>query len=375
MEEEGPWPKGLLARERDRLALEVLEGRLAPGHFSGCLSEVADRFLEHLLREALKTCGAGSHSSAGYALVAVGGYGRGELAPRSDLDVLLLHEKRRRVQQLAESIWYAVWDSGLRLDHSVRTPKEVASVATSDLRAMLGLLDGRLVAGDRELAENTLQSVAEIWRAHHPRLLPELGSAGHERRRRFGDLPFLLEPNLKESSGGLRDLEMLALAARALPKLAGFIRPPELDSAKELLASTRVVLHARTGNDGDRLALQEQDEVAAVLGYADADALMAALAEAGREVMWASGDGWLRIHSALLGPAGRGGGREMALGHGVVLRDGEIALAGDADVRGDPTLLLRLATAAAERRLPIAASAFERLEARRSERPELPEPW
>lgn len=153
----------------------------------------------------------------GVALVAVGGYGRNELCPGSDLDVTLLHQRRHNVRDVADRIWYSVWDSGIRLDHSVRTPREAMSVAREDQRALLGLLDGRLIAGDGELAAGLLSGVAEWWRTHARELLPALASAGRERHARFGEVAFLLEPDLKESAGGLRDLEALALAARAVP--------------------------------------------------------------------------------------------------------------------------------------------------------------
>ncbi len=83
----------------------------------------------------------------GLALLAVGGYGRSELCPHSDLDVVLVHRQRRDIATVADSVWYPVWDEGVHLDYSVRTPAEALAMASKDLRVQLGLLDGRIVAG------------------------------------------------------------------------------------------------------------------------------------------------------------------------------------------------------------------------------------
>ncbi len=98
-------------------------------------------------------------------MVAVGGYGRRELCPGSDLDVVLVHWGVKDVKSVAERLWYPVWDAGVGLDHSVRTVKEAVAVASEDLKAALGLLDARLVAGDAELAADlTQETFLDAWR-------------------------------------------------------------------------------------------------------------------------------------------------------------------------------------------------------------------
>lgn len=102
----------------------------------------------------------------GVTLLAVGAYGRRELCPASDLDLVLLHDGRRGrdVGALANRVWYPIWDSGFRLDHSVRTPDQARAIADTDVKAALGLLDGRVVAGDRDLGERLVARIAEEWR-------------------------------------------------------------------------------------------------------------------------------------------------------------------------------------------------------------------
>ena len=153
----------------------------------------------------------------GAALVAVGGYGRRQLSPGSDLDVVLLHDGSRdakAISELADSIWYPIWDAKVKLDHSVRTVAEARSVALEDLAVVLGMLTARHIAGDPQLTESLRSVVLADWRKNAPRRLPELRAMREERRERHGELAYRLEGDLKECTGGLRDADSLrAIAA------------------------------------------------------------------------------------------------------------------------------------------------------------------
>ncbi len=239
------------------------------------------------------------------ALVAVGGYGRRELCPGSDLDVVLVHKggaTGRVVKSVAERIWYPVWDVGVGLDHSVRTVKEALAVAGADLKAALGLLDARFVAGDADLAADLADRARTQWRKASQRWLPALSEAVEARHGQFGEVAFLLEPELKEGRGGLRDVNALQAAALATPVVDLGGEPVGL--AHDTLLGVRVELHRRTGKALDRLLLQEQDGVAEALGHPDADSLMAAVSAAARTVAWTSDDAWRRVASARAGPRG-----------------------------------------------------------------------
>ncbi len=299
----------------------------------------------------------------GIALLAVGGYGRSELAPGSDLDLLLIYDRRGPIKPVADGIWYPIWDSGLHLDHSVRTPKEVRSAMDADTKVALGLLDGRRVAGDANLAEAVLRRALEQWKTRATRWLPAVDEVTRVRHERYGDLAFLLEPDLKESRGGHRDLHLLRSLSRVVPILAGVLDDPGLGRAADTVVAGRVELHRATGRSTNALLLQDQDAVAAALGYADADALMAALADAGRSLAWVNDDGWRRLESWLAGPPGRAGGRDHPLEPGLVLRDGEVSLVADAPAAADTSLALRTAAASAELDKPMARSTLDRLAA------------
>ncbi|MDI3420861.1 [protein-PII] uridylyltransferase [Streptomyces luteolus] len=348
------------------------------------LAELTDRWLAGLFGDA--------GAQRGVSLVAVGGYGRGELSPRSDLDLLLLHDGSAEpgaVAALADRLWYPVWDLGLDLDHSVRTPAEARKTAAEDLKVQLGLLDARHVAGDLGLTASLRTTVLADWRNQAPRRLPQLRELCEERAVRQGELQFLLEPDLKEARGGLRDAT--ALRAVAASWLADAPRAG-LAEARRRLLDVRDALHLTTGRATDRLALQEQSQVAGELGLLDSDALLRQVYEAARTLSYASDVTWRevgrvlrarsarpRLRSLLGGRGGRGGrgsGRpepeRTPLAEGVVEQDGEVVLARAARPDRDPVLPLRAAAAAAQAGLPLSPHAVRRLAT--AGKP-LPTPW
>ncbi len=302
-------------------------------------------------------------------LLAVGGYGRGGMSPSSDLDLLVVHDGRARdVGRLADALWYPIWDSGIGLDHSVRTLKELRSAMESDIKVALGLLDARVVAGDANLGAAALRSVTQAWKDRSKRWLAETDELVKSRHERYGDLAFLLEPDLKEARGGLRDAQLLRSLSRVEPTLEPIVSATGMSRAEETLHATRVELQRGSANSSNVLLLQDQDRVALRRGFVDprggpdADALMAAVAGAARTVAWDSDDAWRRINAALSGPKRRP--QTVGLEPGIVVRDGEVGLLRAADPAIDPSLALRLAAASAEQDLPMAAAALDRLSKR-----------
>jgi [protein-PII] uridylyltransferase len=307
----------------------------------------------------------------GVALVAVGGYGREELSPQSDIDLLLLHDGRPDIASIAERVWYPIWDEGLKLGHAVRTTKEAMTLAADDLDTATALLSSRCVAGDQGLVEDLATKARSLWQKRAKRWLTETSARVRERHAQFGEVAFLLEPDLKEGRGGLRDVHGVqwAEAARTV-MLEG--DDANLAEAYEMLLGARVELHRRTGRPGDRLVLEEQTAVASALGYNDADELMRDVSAAARRIAWTSDEVWLRIDSSLAGPFQRRISRDRDLGGGIVLREGVVELRAEVDVSNDQLAPLRVAAAAAGHNTRIERRTLDRL-ARSA--PALPDPW
>ena len=326
------------------------------------LSQGVDLWLSELFDQAI-----GTHKtwSQDFALVAVGSCGRRELGASSDLDLVLVHVDAVTPELVAEKLWYPIWDSGVNVDHSVRTIAGARAIASTDVKAFTGLLDARHIAGNEELTLELRGVIAHDWRATAKKSLPELFELVAERRRNFGELFQLIEPNIKESYGGIRDATILNhLSATWLVDLPH----TEWQKARSFLLDVRDAL-AVTAN-GDRLHMQSQQAVAAELGLADPEELLRHTYLAGRKIAYTSELTWYRINQLLahekpgfrsLVPRLRGGSQRVRepLAEGVVDGGGEITLARSADLFGDPGLLLRVAGASAATQKPIAPMVLE----------------
>ena len=300
------------------------------------------------------------------ALVAVGGYGRGELAPFSDLDIMLIHDGAKNIDDLASKIWYPIWDSGLKLGHSVCTVKQATELAKSELDAATALLSVRLLAGDESLANELSIEGVKTWKAGASNRLPQLMQRVRDRQQDSGEVAFLLEPNLKEGYGGLRDIHALMWAEAAGVEISRSDRDA-LDAGRDVLMAVRVALHRHVGRAVEVMHLEDQDAVASLCGYRNADALVAALSNAGRSVSWVGDEVWARVASAKTKPVA-----DQLLAPGVILHLGEIHLDETVDPATDPTLLLRVAASAARHKARIDRPTLDRLA---QSCPPMPSPW
>lgn len=312
------------------------------------------------------------------AIAAVGGFGRGELSPGSDLDILIIHRGTLSEEDLSSfvnKILYPLWDKKIKVDHSVRTRSEVREVAEADLKVILGLLDIRLVCGSASLVAEVQIDALDEWRKNSKRRLLELEQSLLERHQRSGELAYLLEPDLKEARGGLRDIT----AIRALEKSGAITIPMErISVAESLLSNVREALHIVSGRDKDKLLFQEQDKVAAHLGFVDADVLMSEVAQAARSVDYLLDSSWYRL--AHKGKDGSGRFlrkvRSTTLSRDISVANKEVTIDIDADFSLDPTIGLRACAAAAQRGLPISMDSLERLSLTlKSGNAKLPNPW
>lgn len=236
--------------------------------------------VDRLLREL--------HAASAHAprltVVAVGGYGREELCPHSDVDLLLLHDQLEApaLEVAVRELVYPLWDAGLQVGYAVRSRREAVTAAFNDLDAATALLDARWVAGPEPLLIAVRDGLRSRLRRRPARFLSQLRAADEARRAATGDAAEVLEPDLKRGAGGLRDVQSLRWAAAAIvgePGLAplvpaGYLGAPDqlrLAQAYERLLATRVALHLSLPRSPgvETLRLDVQDAVAARLGHAD----------------------------------------------------------------------------------------------------------
>ncbi|CAN5262700.1 hypothetical protein BH20ACT3_BH20ACT3_05450 [soil metagenome] len=198
-----------LITDRDRLCADpTLRGRAFSEAWRGCV----DPWLVERFEAATAGDGLGAED---LALVAVGGYGRGDVAPGSDLDLVLLHRSKFPPAGVAEQLWYPIWDEGLKLGHAVRTVDEALDLAGSDLDTATSLLTVRHLAGNEELTVALADAASAQWRKKAKRYLGMLRTSVATRQAQAGEVAYLLEPDLKEGRGGLRDIQALRWADAA----------------------------------------------------------------------------------------------------------------------------------------------------------------
>lgn len=312
----------------------------------------------------------------GLAIFAVGGYGRQEICPGSDLDLLFIHDgiSGSQLKTLVDGILYPLWDAGREIDHSVRTTEQTLALAKSDVKVALGLLDARFIAGDPTIGTELASDALRIWRGNARHMLEELRAMQRDRIKRSGELAYFIEPDLKEARGGLRDITVLrAIAASWVADLPH----TKIEESNEFLLDVREALHLVTGRKKDQLLLQEQDEVARQLGLVDADELLRRVAEAGRAVDYANELTWRRVDQGNQeSKRNRYGRRRPAVAARVaqdlVLFEGEVALDFAANLGGDEFLTLRAGATAAQLDVPLSPITCSRL-ARSA--PVLATPW
>jgi len=222
-------------------------------------------------------------------LVAVGGYGRGEMAPFSDVDVMFLTPYKQTAwgEQVIETILYVLWDLGLKLGHSTRSLDEMVRAAKDDLTVRTALLEGRYVWGDQALYDEAAARFRrEVVAGTARQFVVDKLAEREARHKRMGDSRYVVEPNLKEGKGGLRDLHTLFWIGKyghqveSVPELVdkGLLTKAELRQflrAENFLWSVRINLHDLVGRADERLTFDVQRELAARLRYAERNGLSA----------------------------------------------------------------------------------------------------
>ncbi|HXG17287.1 MAG TPA: [protein-PII] uridylyltransferase [Calidithermus sp.] len=284
------------ADDRRRLRLEVLRAALAEGlhsvkalHAGGASGQAAVQahaaLVDDLVRTLTRLAGADA-AAAGLApaplvVVALGGYGRGELHPSSDIDLMVIYDGTLSpyVQRVTQELLYTLWDLGLQVGHSLRSLEDCVAIARTDLPSRTSMQAARFLAGDRRLFARLRRVLEEnVYQRDFEQFLAAMLAERDQRYRRYGASPYVMEPNVKESAGGLRDmhtamwLTAAKFGARTLRELAdrGLITSREqaqADAALTFLWRVRNALHFLSGHKNDVLTRDVQPEVARSLGY------------------------------------------------------------------------------------------------------------
>ncbi len=299
------------------------------------------------------------------ALVAQGGYGRAELAPHSDIDLLFVlpYKKTPYSEQVVEYILYFLWDLGFKVGQATRSVDDCIRLAREDVTIRTALLESRLVAGDRDLYESLRRRFrAEVVEGTGPAYVEAKLAERDERHKRVGDSRYVLEPNIKEGKGGLRDLHTLFWIAKYIYGVDDVSRMVELGmiserearrfaKAQDFFWTVRCHLHYLTGREEDRLTFDMQERVAALMGYTDHAGTRGVERFMKHYFLWAKEVGGLtRIFCAALEDQQRrrprlrfpffGTGERKV--DGFVIERGRLRVAADTAFQDDPVAMLRL---------------------------------
>jgi len=249
-------------------------------------SDLMDEVVAAIFKESLKGFGDKIASDLkGIAVIAIGGYGRRELCPFSDIDLMILHHLKNKesVALLSENLFYPLWDLGLQVGHGTRTVKESLRMASSNFELQTAFLESRLVAGDAEILRELQEGLTKQLRSRGgKRFLQNILAENERRHKQYGQAAYLLEPDVKEGEGGLRDIHAMLWASKGLfgsASLEGLVQSGHLTDfdvetarqAQEFILQIRNHLHYATNRKTDRLFFEYQQEISRALGFKDGE--------------------------------------------------------------------------------------------------------
>lgn len=335
-------------------------------------SDLVDEFIRRCFANARHTCGAETEEAV--ALVALGGYGRRELFPYSDIDLMILYrsDHEEKIAAVADEILYPLWDSGAEVGHGVRNVEQALTLAGEDFYFRVALLDARLIAGSWDLFDELSQACRRRYvEGHRMEFMEIMEHVRQQRRQKFGAHSYLLEPHVKEGKGGLRDIQAMLWIAKVVYGLegidgivdAGLLSEQERNdfvASWDMLIKIRNRLHYTSGRKNDQLYFEQQQEIAEALVY---DGRNGAL---GVEVFMQEMYGHMQniavvtdLFFAHVGEVlgirwANRGPRDRRVEKGIELRNNSIHLiASFAELRGKPHLLIRLFLASMRLGAPV----------------------
>ncbi len=374
---------------REAFERHALDGEAAAQALSaqtdGLIAELHAHAAGDALRDEIAAADRDRPGGATLAIAATGGYGRGMLAPFSDIDLLFLTEEEPApmVLRLVEFMLYFLWDLGLKVGHATRSVSQCVAEATADTTIRTALLDARRIVGDTALFAAFQARYAAMREETGPGLfIADKRRERELRHRRYGDSPFLVEPNIKEGRGALRDLQTLCWLCRETLGTQGFADlarpsgprspsgavPPLLTEQEarrarrswDFLWTVRFHLHYVAGRAEERLTFDMQPVVGARMGYSNhgrqvgVERFMRHYFLTAREVMRLTHVLEPQVLREALGPPALSPATDPALLEaGFALADGQIMPAHGVSFDATPIMMLRLLRVARERRLEV----------------------
>ena len=309
------------------------------------------------------------------ALVALGGYGRQELFPFSDIDLMILYrpEFKERVEEITDGVFYPLWDSGLEVGHGVRTIDESLQHAAEDYFFQVALLDARLITGSAGLFENLMtQYMDGFVEGRRDAFVEKMKQHRDHRRLRFGQHSYLLEPHIKEGKGGLRDIQAMVWTAKVVFGLAGMDdifragllleeEQKDFTVSREMLIRLRNRLHYVSRRKNDQLYLENQEEMADAFGYKNSAGVLAVesfMRDVYRhlQIIAVTTDLFFDHVDEVLGLAGKGNANvpDREVEKGIEIRNNRVHLVATApQLQARPHMLMRVFLASSRSGLPI----------------------
>jgi len=355
-----------------RTQRETLEELWKKGLSGQALLSEQSRLADEFIIQHFKTV-ADAATTESVALIALGGYGRSELFPYSDIDLLILfrEDSKEEMEKVANAVLYPLWDTGLDVGHGVRTVEESLSFAKEDFFFQVALLDARLLVGSKALFDELLDRYQiDFIEGSRDGFVHAMKKFRAERREKYGSHSYLLEPNVKESKGGMRDIQAMLWTAivvfglRDLEAIrnAGILEEDEkiafLDSWN-MLSRVRNRLHYISGRKNDQLYFEQQEQVADAFDYKNRGGVL------GVEKFMRDLYGHLQVIAVttdlffdhvddVIGFSGKAGDESRLIEKGIEVRNSRIHLTAiEADIVARPYLLMRCFLASAKNGLPI----------------------
>jgi [protein-PII] uridylyltransferase len=311
------------------------------------------------------------NSSTNMALVALGGYGRRELFPFSDIDLMLLHDKcpEEQLSQVAEAVFYPLWDAGLEVGHGVRTPKVCLSEAKKDFFLQVAMLDAHLLIGSESLFNDLMARFKKTFvEGQRKQFVLDMISHCQKRHEQFGNHSFLLEPQIKEGKGGFRDIQAMLWTAKVVfsldnleaMQMAGLLSQEEklnFEEAWDNLIRIRNRLHYISGRKNDQLFFEHQEEMAGAFQYKDTQGMMGVERfmkelHAHLRTIAVTTDMFFEHVSEVLSLT-KSKSRDKDLETGIALRQGRIQITNTELLKTRPHLLMRIFLQSAKTGAPI----------------------